>query len=127
MIIESRTRYSFWTALGDVGGFHDGLTLLMKVFMASIAAISYENDLLKGNLFEEHLTPDQKYSRRKLAKQVSSSIAIDGPILRQNSNMEVFLHAISSLKPAKLGLCHSILDCICRGVRRRRRQKDGGL
>ena len=56
--IKSRTRYNFWTALGDIGGFHDGLTLVIKGIIASIAAISYENDLLKGNLFAELLTPD---------------------------------------------------------------------
>ena len=57
---ESRTRYSLWTALGDIGGFHDGLTLLMQVVITPIAATLFENDLLKGKLFSSTLTADQK-------------------------------------------------------------------
>ena len=64
---EKRIRYSFWTALGDIGGFHDGLTLLMHVFMNPIAAILFENSLLRGNLFSELLTTDLAENRRKLA------------------------------------------------------------
>lgn len=49
--VEKRIRYNFWMALGDVGGFHDGLSLLVYLLMAPFAAIFFENDLLKGNLF----------------------------------------------------------------------------
>ena len=43
-------------ALGDIGGFYDGLRLLITFFMAPISAILFENDLLKDNLFVRDLT-----------------------------------------------------------------------
>ena len=54
--IEKRIRYSFWKAIEDIGGFHDGLTLLFTLFLAPISAIFFENDLLTGNLFTQHLS-----------------------------------------------------------------------
>lgn len=44
----TRTRYNFWDALGDVGGFHDGLMLLLSLFMGSISAASFTNALVNG-------------------------------------------------------------------------------
>ena len=38
-------------ALGDIGGFYDGLRLLILFFMAPVAAIFFENDLLKDSLY----------------------------------------------------------------------------
>ena len=31
-------RLSFWTALSDLGGFHDGIYVLVKAFIAPVAA-----------------------------------------------------------------------------------------
>ena len=36
--VNIRVRYSFWDALSDVGGFHDGLCLLVRLFMGPLAA-----------------------------------------------------------------------------------------
>ena len=54
--VVKRVRYNFWMALGDIGGFYDGLKLLITFFMAPISAILFENDLLKDNLFVRDLT-----------------------------------------------------------------------
>ena len=43
-------------ALADVGGFHDGIKLILSIFLAPIAATFFENDLLKSKLYEETLT-----------------------------------------------------------------------
>ena len=49
--VVKRIRYNFWMALGDIGGFYDGLRLLMMFLMAPISAVFFENDLLKDNIF----------------------------------------------------------------------------
>ena len=54
--VIKRIRYNFWMALGDIGGFYDGLKLLLSFFMAPIAALFYENDLLRHTLFAQKLT-----------------------------------------------------------------------
>ena len=41
MIIQSRSRYNYWQALGDIGGFYDGLRLLFSFFMASYSAAMF--------------------------------------------------------------------------------------
>ena len=43
-------------ALADIGGFYDGLRLLLMFFMAPISAIFFENELMKDNIFEQDLT-----------------------------------------------------------------------
>ena len=43
-------------ALGDIGGFYDGMRLLLMFFMAPISAVFFENDILKDNLFSQDLT-----------------------------------------------------------------------
>ena len=37
MFIEARTKYNIWDLLGDVGGFNDGLFLVVSLFMAPIS------------------------------------------------------------------------------------------
>jgi len=44
----SRQRYSCWAALGDIGGFHDGLILIVSIFMGSISSSSFTNALVNG-------------------------------------------------------------------------------
>ena len=39
-------------ALGDVGGFHDGLYLIFSFLLGPIAATLFENELMRGNLFK---------------------------------------------------------------------------
>ena len=43
-------------ALADIGGFYDGMRLLLMFFMAPISAVFFENDILKNNLFAQDLT-----------------------------------------------------------------------
>lgn len=48
--VEKRTRYNFWHLLGDVGGFHDGLILIAKLFMGLAARCAFQKDYLNGKL-----------------------------------------------------------------------------
>ena len=43
-------------ALGDIGGFYDGLRLLLLFFVEPIVAIVFENDLLKDNIFSHSMS-----------------------------------------------------------------------
>ena len=44
---QKRMLNSFWDALGDVGGFHDGLVLLIKILVGPFAAHGFFLDLVK--------------------------------------------------------------------------------
>ena len=43
---KRRVRYSFWDALGDVGGFHDGLVLLIRIVIGPFAAHGFYLELV---------------------------------------------------------------------------------
>ena len=43
-------------ALSDVGGFHDGLVLVLGSFTGPLAAIFFKNDLIRDNLRTQNLT-----------------------------------------------------------------------
>ena len=56
---HKRVRYNFWDALGDVGGFHDGLVLLIRILLGPFAAHRFILDLIS----DSKLVP--KDSRKK--------------------------------------------------------------
>jgi len=44
--VQQRVRYSLWQALGDVGGFHDGLSLLVGILMSPLATLLFKRDFV---------------------------------------------------------------------------------
>ena len=66
MKLEKRIRYNFWMALADVGGFHDGLFLLLSFLMSPFAATLFKNDLMRGKLFNWSLNLRQKGAQNRL-------------------------------------------------------------
>ena len=106
-------------ALADVGGFHDGIKLILSIFLAPIAATFFENDLLNGNLYEETSNRIQNYQQRKLAQSLYGPTGF--AILSVKSNMQILINSIKTLKLVKLSLTDSILDCLCQAIRRQRR------
>lgn len=69
----TRTRYSFWQALGDIGGFHDGLVLLVRLFMGPISAFVFKADFLKKGKYAKAISTKNKLERAELAKVLSNS------------------------------------------------------
>ena len=41
-------RLSFWQALGDLGGFHDGIYVLISIMIRPVAATLFQSELVKG-------------------------------------------------------------------------------
>ena len=50
MKLMTRRRYSLWNAFTEIGGFHDGLKLILKTFVAPLVATMFELELLDGAL-----------------------------------------------------------------------------
>ena len=51
--IESRSLYTYWDLLVDVGGFNDGCFLLCSILMSFYSSIAFRNDFLKGTHYED--------------------------------------------------------------------------
>ena len=49
----TRTRYNIWDLLADVGGFNDGLILLVKLLFGSYSYFAFKKDLL-SNFHVDH-------------------------------------------------------------------------
>ena len=117
---EKRIRYNFWLALSDVGGFRDGLYIILSAIIGPIVAILYENDLLKDHLRSQTLSATQKRQsenlKRVLAQPTDTTEADKAPY-----KMQTVIDAVHSMKTIKLNLGLSICDCICRGIKRNRR------
>lgn len=56
----SRTRLSFWTALGEIGGFYDGLSLLVKIFMGPLSSAFFYTEFLGRGRYEERLSKNER-------------------------------------------------------------------
>ena len=66
----SRKRYSFWQALGDIGGFHDGLYLLINITMAPLSASMFFNKFVHGKVYStQPISQKRAYHMRKVAAQ----------------------------------------------------------
>ncbi len=52
MFIEARTKYNIWDLLGDVGGFNDGLFLVVSLLMAPISQLSFVTDYLNDQIVD---------------------------------------------------------------------------
>lgn len=55
-----RVRYSYWDALGDVGGFHDGLVLLVKMLLGPFTAYNFVLDILSKERVAKPFSKRQK-------------------------------------------------------------------
>ena len=60
MQVSSRVRYSLWQALADVGGFHDGLFLIVRFLIAPIAATFFHREILRKDLIETKLSKEER-------------------------------------------------------------------
>ena len=56
--VNKRVRYNVWQAISDVGGFKDGLTLIVSTFLHSVASTLFVRDLTKTGLKETAQTQD---------------------------------------------------------------------
>lgn len=111
-----RARYTFWDCLGDVGGFHDGIILVLYYIMIPYSAAS----------FKSHFSNDAKYSKKTSieTQQRQQSLAnmwqeLETPIRVNKLSLSVLKQLFGQIKKVKTQLWCSICACL---VRRKRWQ-----
>ena len=66
--IQQRIRYGVWQALGDIGGFYDGLGLIFGTIINQFAATKFVIELFKGvHVNQQTETAEEKKKRKDLA------------------------------------------------------------
>ena len=64
MQIESRTRYNIWDLLADVGGFYDGLFLVIGILYAPFGLIAFKADFFNRTPYDGMPeSADKSYAR----------------------------------------------------------------
>ena len=61
--IESRTRYNVWDLLGDVGGFNEGLLIVVSLLMAPYSAFAFKNDYMSASKVDKDSADTGKKSK----------------------------------------------------------------
>ena len=78
----SRKRYNFWELLSDVGGFFEGVKLLLSFFLTTISAIYFKLDIETGSLEQDAPPNDSvKEKKEKLARKIknkSKQVVVEG-------------------------------------------------
>ena len=107
-MIEKRTRYTIWDLLGDVGGFNDGLVLVLQILTSAYTAVSFKTQFLASVYYD---TNSDARSRRN-SHQYSSTIAT---ITEPNSNrldpavaQSMFEQALQSASRLKQSFCSNL-------------------
>ena len=65
--VRKRVRYGFWQALSDVGGVHDALSIIVRVFFGPLAANYFQQDLVKKTKQEPPISIQQRQKKEKAA------------------------------------------------------------
>ena len=69
-MVGKRVRYSYWDALADVGGLHDGLSLIVKLLIAPLASTYFSHDLVRNSMKDRPQSYNHKERKRKLASNL---------------------------------------------------------
>ena len=120
--ILQRTRYSFWDALGDIGGFHDGLALLISFFMSSISSALFTKELEKSGRVDKtpELTKTEIVAQTRLARLLSSE---SQHMQIKENYLRLFLKTFDFSKIQSSSVMHVVGDFLCRGRRRARQRQ----
>ena len=117
--VAKRIRYNMWMALSDLGGLNDGIYVVFGFIIAPIAATAFENELISKNIFASQLSARDRQKRNNLAKVFADGAHYDLTEGRINN----LIGLMQKLKAVRVSFCESILDCLKRSFKRRRRQK----
>mmetsp|Transcript_25843 Transcript_25843/g.34559 ORF Transcript_25843/g.34559 Transcript_25843/m.34559 type:complete len:213 (+) Transcript_25843:929-1567(+) len=121
MHVQKRVRYTYWDVLGDVGGFHDGLLLLLGLVMGPASANHFQNDLVSGGLRDSARSMELKRKSRMVAKQLNESR--DGREQDSDSDAKGLIRQTlidfnKHLERVKISLRENISNFFCRCVRK---------
>ena len=108
MLVMERKRYNMWDALGDIGGFHDGLVLFIHFFfMGRYSSAMFDHSIVQGAKYRRGPGGPQRAKREKLVKKLRDS---KGPFRIGRDTIQVFGSTIQSIREIKVGICKCLLQ-----------------
>ena len=55
---EKRVRYSIWNLISDVGGFSDGIYLVLRIFMTAYSGMAFKTNFLNLSYYDSEKNPN---------------------------------------------------------------------
>ena len=107
----------------DLGGFNDGLLLVASFLVGPIAAILFENNLIRESRFSPTPTHLQKKKRRRIAHLLNDPNEGDYALMAKSTKKTV-IESIKDLKQVHISLFKSVLDCLLHCFKKRRSQAE---
>ena len=119
--IQQRIRFGVWQALGEIGGFYDGLGLIFGTVIRQLAATKFLIEIFTGMQVEKHNKNNQQKSNQKaFVRAIKTS---EPGLLTNETNFRVLLDAVKNLKTLKLSLQLATANFCCRLVRKNKGQR----
>ena len=103
---NQRKRYSFWQALGDIGGFTDGIRLLVQVFMGPLTGVLFMKDALRDRLYALEDTEAQRLEKQAVCRSLYSQ----GLFV---SFRRVLAESVKKVQRLRVGLFRAAWLCLC--------------
>ena len=99
MLIMERKRYNCWDALGDIGGFNDGLVLLLKLFMARYSSAMFDHSIVQGSRYRKSQSGEKETQRKELVKKLR---VMQTPFqVNDRESTKVFSQTLDGIKKIK--------------------------
>ena len=118
---QQRTRYGFWQALGDIGGFYDGLGLIFGSIISNFAATKFLMDLFKSLHVNDQ--PESKKEKKKRGDLIQAIRNSEPDAFANRSNFGTLLAALKNLRPLKISLQQGAAYFCCRLMRKKKGQR----
>ena len=120
-MIQQRIRYGVWQTLGDVGGFYDGIGLMIGSVISQFAASKFLLELFTGIKVDQS---NQSNQQRKKHKAFVRAIKHSEPgVLTNQTNFDMLLHSMKNLKSLKVNLKLGAANFCCRLLRKHKGQQ----
>ena len=117
---NQRTRYGFWQFVSDIGGFHDGLRLLVNIIFAPFVSFSFASDFVdKGIYAAKSRIKSDKNSR--LLHSTISNLA-DGQELNTSAKLALERH-VENLKTIQSSFWSNLRQSLCSSRSRKSRAR----
>ena len=112
-------RLSFWQALSDLGGFHDGIYVLVKAFIAPIAASLFQSELVKGIRVDPYAEDEGKKEIKKRETIDNNATWQENQSMQKDKSEEQsMINVVKRLEPARVSFFPGVMNCICHSARK---------
>lgn len=123
MRVQERTKYSVWNLLGDVGGFYDGLFLIIGILLAPYTAAALKVDLINGRRIDVGYSSENRkiHYSSKYQNAMMEVMSFPNNSFISSNTLNFFSQMVQlSLVQVQSTFCGLLQDCCLQNSGRKR-------